>query len=84
MAVVALAHFTPSAFKGELIVIGLIVAGVALWVRDVRRHPRVPRRGCNGTGISRSRWNRKAVGPCRKRSHRDGRHMRRRFGAPHQ
>jgi len=81
MPAVALAHFTPSPAIGELIVVGGAIWFVAYLVRDRRRHPWVPRSGCNGTGIRRSRWNGKAIGPCRIRSHRDGNHMRRRWGA---
>lgn len=76
---VALAHFTPSPLKGGLIFLALVVGFVVYLVWDRRRHPYVPRRGCNGTAVSRSKWNPKATGPCRR--HRDGRHMRRRWGA---
>lgn len=78
---VTLAHFTPSPAKGALIALGLAVWVVVYLVRDRRRYPWVPRRGCDGTGVRRSPWNGRAIGPCRKRSHRDGKHMRRRWGA---
>lgn len=82
MVTVAVAHFDPSPAKGALILLAVVVFVVACAVRDVRRYPWVPRRGCGGLGVRRSPWNPNAVGPaCRKRSHRDGNHMRRRRGA---
>lgn len=81
MRAAALAHFEPSPARGALIFFGLVAVVVIYLLRDVRRHPWVPRSGCNG-GIRRSRWNPAAFGFCRKRRHRDGNHMRRRFGAP--
>jgi hypothetical protein len=64
----ALLHFTPSPAIGELIAIAGVVVVVVALVRDRRQHPWVPRSGCNGTGIRRSRWNGRAIGPCRKRT----------------
>lgn len=71
--------FTPSPAWGALITLGGIVVVVAYLVWDRRRHPWVPRGGCNGSGVRRSKWNGKAIGACRR--HRDGKHMRRRWGS---
>lgn len=50
------------------IVLGVIVAGV-YYVRDVKRHPRVPCRVCTGSGgensrIGGGRWIRRPSGDC--------------------